>query len=189
MRPNSLGGAMSLSDLASLGSFVSGVAVLFSLIYLALQVRQAKHHQRSLMVQGQTARVIELYAEVIGNGDFARILDKGRDGATDLTSTELLRLSFWYRAIAASREESFLQHKAGLMDDASFESVKAATRLAFSGRGARAHWMINRATFSSDYAAWVDELLSSIPEAPPVDMVKRWSEVVASLEKLDSAHA
>ena len=33
---------MSLSDLASLGSFVSGVAVLVSLIYLALQVRQPK---------------------------------------------------------------------------------------------------------------------------------------------------
>jgi hypothetical protein len=29
---------MSLSDLASLGSFVSGFAVLISLIYLALQV-------------------------------------------------------------------------------------------------------------------------------------------------------
>jgi hypothetical protein len=33
---------MSLSDLASLGSFVSGFAVLISLIYLALQVRQWK---------------------------------------------------------------------------------------------------------------------------------------------------
>jgi hypothetical protein len=32
---------MSLSDLAPLGSFVSGVAVLISLIYLSLQVRQA----------------------------------------------------------------------------------------------------------------------------------------------------
>ena len=44
---------MSLSDLASLGSFVSGVAVLISLIYLALQVRQTEKNQQSLMQQGQ----------------------------------------------------------------------------------------------------------------------------------------
>lgn len=37
---------MSLSDLASIGSFVSGVAVLASLIYLALQVRQNTHAHR-----------------------------------------------------------------------------------------------------------------------------------------------
>ena len=33
---------MALSDLASLGSFVSGVAVLISLEYLALQICQAE---------------------------------------------------------------------------------------------------------------------------------------------------
>lgn len=32
---------MSLTDLASLSSFVSGVAVLISLVYLALQLRHA----------------------------------------------------------------------------------------------------------------------------------------------------
>ena len=37
---------MSLTDLASLGSFVSGVTVLISLIYLALQVRQAEKNDR-----------------------------------------------------------------------------------------------------------------------------------------------
>jgi hypothetical protein len=178
---------MSLADLASLGSFVSGIAVLFSLIYLAVQVRQAKHHQRSLMVQGQTARVLGLYAEVIGNEDFARLLDKGRNGSADLSSAEILRLSFFYRALSMSREESYLQHRAGLMDEASFESVKAATRLAFSSLGARAYWMANRDTFSSDYAAWVDELVSDIPQVAPGDMVTRWNAGLASIEKHEGA--
>jgi hypothetical protein len=50
---------MTLSDLASIGSLVSGVAVLVSLIYLALQVRQAEKNQRALMNQGTVARVSE----------------------------------------------------------------------------------------------------------------------------------
>jgi hypothetical protein len=55
---------MSLSDLASLGSFVSGFAVLISLIFLYFQlrqvnrqVRQAEINQRSLVGQTRTAQM------------------------------------------------------------------------------------------------------------------------------------
>jgi hypothetical protein len=40
---------MSLSDLASLGSFVSGLAVLISLVYLATEVRQS--HRTSIQAK------------------------------------------------------------------------------------------------------------------------------------------
>ena len=37
---------MSLSDVAAIGSLVSGVAVLVSLVYLSLQVKQAERNQQ-----------------------------------------------------------------------------------------------------------------------------------------------
>ena len=43
---------MSLADLASIGSFISGIVVLVSLVYLGLQVRQAKFHQQAAIRQG-----------------------------------------------------------------------------------------------------------------------------------------
>jgi PEP-CTERM motif len=46
---------MTLSDLAALGSFISSVAVLVSLIYLALQVRQADKNQRAIVQQERAA--------------------------------------------------------------------------------------------------------------------------------------
>ena len=49
---------MSLSDLASLGSFVSGLAVMISLIYLAVQIRQAERNQKAMIQQGRTARMV-----------------------------------------------------------------------------------------------------------------------------------
>jgi hypothetical protein len=51
---------MSLSDLASLGSFVSGFAVLLSLIYLALQVRQTKRNQQIAIRHSRASRIVEL---------------------------------------------------------------------------------------------------------------------------------
>jgi hypothetical protein len=51
---------MSLSDLASLGSFVNGLAVLISLIYLALQVRQTNRNQQIAIRHIRASRIVEL---------------------------------------------------------------------------------------------------------------------------------
>ena len=45
---------MSLSDLASIGSLVGGLAVVITLVFLSIQTRQTNKNQRSLMQQGQT---------------------------------------------------------------------------------------------------------------------------------------
>src|SRR5215469_13035796 len=61
------GALMSLSDLASLGSFVSGVAVLASLVFLyfqlrqiGLQVKQAEKNQQASIRQARVTRGVEM---------------------------------------------------------------------------------------------------------------------------------
>jgi hypothetical protein len=49
---------MSLSDLASIGTLVSSVAVFVSLIYLGLQMRQNAKHTRALIHQARIDRVV-----------------------------------------------------------------------------------------------------------------------------------
>jgi hypothetical protein len=58
---------MSLSDLASLGSFVSGIAVLLSLVFLYfqfrqvnLQVKQTEKNQQALIRQNRATRSVDL---------------------------------------------------------------------------------------------------------------------------------
>lgn len=48
---------MTLADLSSLGGFISGVAVLISLVYLSLQIRQNAKHTRALIQQGRIDRI------------------------------------------------------------------------------------------------------------------------------------
>ncbi len=62
---------MTLSDLASLGSFVSGAAVLISLVFLYFQirqvnaqVRQAERNQRALLQQGRAGRAADTNFEM-----------------------------------------------------------------------------------------------------------------------------
>ena len=59
---------MKLSDLASIGSLISSAAVLISLVYLALQIRQAERNQRALIHQGRASRMIALMAQIADPG-------------------------------------------------------------------------------------------------------------------------
>jgi len=106
---------MSLSDLAALGSLVSGLAVLGSLIYLSVQVRQATKHQRSLMMQGRATRTMEL-AFRRSEPSFASAWEKVATGQIKaLSHTELWQLSSIAQANIISIEETWLdlQRKRG----------------------------------------------------------------------------
>lgn len=55
---------MSLSDLAAFGNFINGVAVVFSFLFLALQMRQSNRNQQAMMQQGRAARTSETMLRV-----------------------------------------------------------------------------------------------------------------------------
>ena len=73
---------MILTNLAAIGSFISGVAVVVTLIFLLLQMRQANLNQRALMQQGRVARTNETMLRLTEPHMLEIIM---RGGAGDLT--------------------------------------------------------------------------------------------------------
>lgn len=118
---------MTLADLSSLGSFISGIAVLVSLVYLALQVRQNTKHSQALIQQGRAARIADtalriakLRADDGLNGCF--------EGALDASAKDVSRFLNVARAVFISAEDSFLQAEQGLLGSSAFESFNASLR-------------------------------------------------------------
>jgi hypothetical protein len=108
------GEPMSLSDLASLGSFVSGLAVLISLIYLAIQVQQAEQNQKAQIQQGRAARLVDLQLRLADSAN-AEIYVRGMNGEAFEAATDVQRFRGLILASLYSMEDTFLQHKAGLL--------------------------------------------------------------------------
>jgi hypothetical protein len=79
---------MSLSDLASLGSFVSGFAVLVTLVLLLLQMRQSNQNQRALMSQGNIDRIGNIL-RWLAEPHIADLDFRAREGETKFTNHEL----------------------------------------------------------------------------------------------------
>jgi len=169
---------MTLSDLAALGSFISGIAVVFSFVFLALQLRQSNKNQRALMQQGRASRWIDIIlnrteptvSEAITR---AMLGDMSMDGAQVQTAVIHFCALFW------SAEDSYLQHKAGLLDKAGWETELSTLRANLSIPTVRVSWKVNRIAFNEEFRAYVDSLLQEIKPLKRPDLLTRWKNMMA----------
>ena len=168
---------MSLSDLASLGSFVSGVAVLVSFVFLGLQIRQSNINQRSLVQQGRSDNELELMLRLI-EPHLHESMMRGRGG--DLTM-EPAQVDAFVRAWIATLslwEDGFLQRQAGTIDAASFTSSAAAHRVFMSYPGCRAAWRTVRGQFTGAFRDYLDGVLRETRPVRPPDITATWKAFV-----------
>ena len=174
---------MSLSDLASLGSFISAIAVMISVVYLALQIKRAERYQRALMQQGRAARVTDLtlrYAEP----HLAEILSKMRVGETDLTSAQIQQALIVTRAQLLNFEDTLFQHNAGLIDDMAMGNTLGTLRQVFAVPGMRAIWHMQRSSYAPKFAEAVDRMImKGVTLLPSVDRAVQWRAVLNSVER------
>jgi len=168
---------MSLSDLASIGNLVSGIAVLISLIYLALQVRQAERNQQASIRQGRATRAVDIILAA-GDPSYAEALPKGTAGAADITPAEFGQFAAIYGAFLASAEDTFLQHDEGLLSEAVFASFRESWRQTLAQPGVRALWKLRRHGFEAGFAAFMDTLMAEAPVAAASDFRAAWKAEV-----------
>jgi hypothetical protein len=171
---------MSLSDLASLGSFVSGVAVLLSLIYLALQVRQTKRNQQIAIRHSRASRIVDLQL-ALADPAVAEAWLHGSGSPQEITRTELSQFTNLCRALFFHFEDSFYQREEGLLNDDAFETVVAGVRLSARSPGWRAAWRMARPNFGGRFLAFMDGSVAASAAEPPVDLsLEAWKIAFAS---------
>ena len=165
---------MTLSDLVALGSFVSGMAVVFSFVFLALQMRQSNRNQRAMMQQGRAARTSETMLRV-AEPHMIESMMRGTEG--DVTMSPV-QIEIFVRAAVSmfvNREDTFLQHRAGTFDVSGMASNEAIMRIFFSIPGYRAVWTTVQRQFSDHFRDYIDAMmLEQKSRAPRRDVSTAW---------------
>lgn len=130
---------MSLADLASAATVINSLAVLVSLVYLTLQMRQSERNQRAMLDQGATTRNVEMilfFADPRINALTTRVIT----GDTEFTAEELSLLHYRLRSSILTAQDIFIQHKAGLVDRVTLDIRDAVLRLVLAQPVYRALW-------------------------------------------------
>ena len=164
---------MSLSDLASLGSFVSGFAVLVSLVFLYFQVRQvnaqvrqAERNQRAAAQQARATRSSELWA-ALGQPGVSEVFFRVQRGGEDVSAAELATYFSFCRALLYCWEDAYFQHEQELLDDAAFAATLAAMGGSAGMPGFRATWALAlRESHEPGFQRFMDDLIRTTPVRP-----------------------
>ena len=179
---------MSLSDLAALGSFVSGFAVLVSLTFLYFQLRQiteqvkqAERNQRAALDQGHLAAA-GVSTWRLAESPYVELQARVTAGDTKFTAEELARLQAMFHIAMLTLRDAYLQHKSGLMDSTSYNSALLAIRTYWLVQPVyRALWRRAAASVDPQFRSVIDTIVSDAPLAKPTDATSRFEADLAAV--------
>jgi hypothetical protein len=142
---------MSLTDLASVGSFVSRAT--------------------------RVTRIVDIMMD-LSEPSLADAVTKASEYAKDVTDREIHQFMFYCGARFA--EDSFNQFREGLLNQVTFDSLAAGLKHSLAQPCMRAFYKRQRAMLGRDFSAFVDKLLVETALGPPVDSVAQWRADVAA---------
>ena len=169
---------MTFADLSSLGGFISGIAVVITLIFLLLQMRQTDKNQKALLQQGRSARVTELILKRT-EPELSRALTRGLQADLSIEGFQVESINAFFAALFWSIEDSFLQYRAGLLLSTSWETDDATLRGFFAVPACRVAWTMNRDLISGDYRNYVDALMRDIKPSAASDTLAIWRKLMS----------
>lgn len=150
---------MALQDLANLAELFSGIAVVISLVYLAIQVRQNTASIRTENFARALDRVSAMQSLLFGNGNLARLQATGVVDTSALTREERLQLTWWLTEAFGAFEFMFHQAQSGALPDEVWERWSATAAWWISFPGVQAWWQARPTPFSRSFTAFVDGLI------------------------------
>ena len=186
---------MSFTDLASLGSFVSGIAVLASLVFLYfqlrqlnLQVRQGERNQQASIRHSRITRAVDLQLARADPG-LTDAWQHGLENPDAITQTELGQFMNLCRATFFHLEDSFYQHEEGLLNEDAFAVVLGGSRALAGYPGYRLAWKTVRRQYASRFADFVDGIVAQASLDPPAHTpsVDEWKTAFAA-ESASASH-
>jgi hypothetical protein len=178
---------MSLSDLASLGSFASGIAVLTSLIFLYFQLRQMNQqgkqiekNQQAMIREERTTRTVDITRRRTDRAfteSFVRVLSASEDiSAVDLHQFDAFHIAFFY-----NWEDAFYQHHEGLFSELAFSALDVNVREILRLMPVRAQWRLWRHQYGPEFVAWIDNLIAQTPPSKEgSDPIRQWKDAMAA---------
>ena len=163
---------MSLQDLGSLGEFIGAVAVIVSLIYVGVQVRQNTQSVRSSAFQAAIRDATDNIDQVVHDPELNRIWLVGLRDLDSLSHEERYRFAGYMTSILRRYESLLYQTQQGTLDPGAWEGIRANLKNTFSHPGILAWWPRARHLFNRQLQEFVEgELLGGEqgPEAGNAD--------------------
>lgn len=149
---------MALEQWSFLAQIASAIAVIASLIFVGVQLRQATSAIRATSSQAHSALYTDLVRSIIDNQDFARVWAIGLNRPSELTEPEWVRFVAYASALFRLYESSRVQWLNGRLDEEHWRTVERQATDFGHLPGLKIAWELRGQWFSPEFRSWFEGL-------------------------------
>jgi hypothetical protein len=145
--------------LGNFGEFVGAVAVVTTLLYLAVQIRQNNTSQRVAAKQEMTRQFADFIDFLVVNPDLEAIHDRGLAGgelssAETVTFNRIMAKAAWYMAVM------HFQYRVQKLDDGDWEESRSLIAFYCSTPGFQVFWRTRDRAHGPEFLQYIDNEIS-----------------------------
>ncbi len=148
---------MTLNELGSLGEFVGAIAVVISLIYLAIQIRHNTRAVQSGTHQAVLDGIMRVSASLSDSEGLAQIAQKANEDRESLTDEERVRFEAYADRTVANYETAFYNCQRSMIDPVLWSSWSHQILADLSEPGLRHFWEEKKHNYLVEFVEYVDQ--------------------------------
>ncbi len=152
-----------LESLANLGEIIGAVAVVVSLVYLAVQVRQNTRAQQTENFSRALDRVAAMQATLSQDPATSVIFSKGVADPSKLTPKERMQFTWAMYELFGAFEFMFLAAKDNSIPEEIWQRWSSAVAWWLTFPGVQAWWKVRPIPFANSFTSYVESLLENNP--------------------------
>ena len=148
---------LKLGEWAQIAEIVAAVAVVFSLVYVGLELRENTSAVRAASVQAITTGTRDALMTVASDAELARVVRLGAYDRSSLTDDEKYRFSIFSRQRWLFFQGIWIQHQLDVLDENSWQSYRQLVCNLLDNSGNREEWPYHIDVLNAEFVAWVQE--------------------------------
>jgi len=154
---------VTLNELGSLGEFMSGLAVVVTLVYLAIQIRHNTRAVRSSMHQDMIESTLRIAESLSDNENVGRIVLKADEDYDNLTREERIRFEAYAERVFSNFESVFYSYRNSMIEEDLWESWESSNLADISRVSMRRFWHEEHPQHLRDFMDFVDQFYRTHP--------------------------
>ena len=163
---------MNWDEIGAIGEVIGAVAVVVSVIYLALQIRSQTAESRLAATRDLASKRADALKQLVGDEALVRIWLKAIRDYESLQGTERMQASLIFNLIMRNAEQEFIHKGTGHADDPYLESVDRVLSVNVASPGLQQWWSTTGNLFNNAFRKHVDQLIEKTDQISLSDQFK-----------------
>ncbi len=149
---------MDITTLAAWGEFLGGIAVVVSLVYLAVQIRT---NTKTIRASNYSDLLLAStgFSTMTVDPETASLYLRGLDSFEGLSAEDQIRFHGLMSQLIGPISQAFVLHQQTLLDGAGLESQTKSLPSLFENAGVRQWWEANQHWWPNDFVEFANDLL------------------------------